>query len=287
MSIPRWARARRLSLVPLQLLMWPLLANPKKILRFLATAFVWGVFRTLGLKRHLKHFEKEHPLSAYYGLPLDEAHVAFYIPGIGRLIFPSDAGWIVNEVIGTQVYDRFFKLAPNSIVLDIGAHAGAFTAKMAKRVRKGGRVIAVEPHPGNFNFLTQNIRINKLQNVLAFNLALGGKTGKTKLYLANSTFTPSTVSRTSRWLEVPVETLANLLRKLNLRRVNFIKIDAEGAELEILQGGEDFLNLNGLKLSIAAYHTASEARHVTEFLKARGFTVWSVNGLVYAIKAFA
>ena len=279
MSIIRWARARRLARALIQLPLWPLLVKPKDILRFLPTAFAYLVFRALGLKRYLTHFEAI--LMPCYGLPLDESHVAFRIPGV-QLIFPSDAGWIVPEIFVGEVYDRFFKLASNSVVLDIGAHAGAFSVKIAKKVHRG-LVIAVEPHPSSFKFLIQNIRINKLRNVIPLNVALCRKTGKTRLYLTSGAHTSSTMRRTNRWLEVPAETLDNVVRRLKLRRVDFIKIDAEGAELEILKGGEDILKSNRLKLSME-WHMPSEACDITEFLKAKGFVVWAFDDYLYAVK---
>lgn len=284
MSIIRWARARRLARAPLRLLLWPLLVNPKDILSFLPIASACLVFKALGLERYLSHFLGK--LTTCYGLPLDESHVAFHIPGT-RLIFPSDAGWIVAEIFFEEVYDGFFRLASNSTVLDIGAHAGGFSVKIAKRVRREGLVIAVEPDPSNFKFLIRNIRINKLRNVIPVNVALAEKTGKVKLYLGRRTYTPSITRPTNRCVEVRAETLDSVVRRLKLRRVDFIKIDAEGAELEILKSGEDTLKSNGLKLSIATYHTPSEACDITEFLKAKGFAVWSLDArahYLYAIK---
>jgi FkbM family methyltransferase len=280
MGILGWAKAIRLMRGSMRIIIWPLLVNPKAYLKFLPTAFTYLVLKVLGLKRYMKSFEAT--LMACYGLPLDESRVIFRIPGV-RLIFPSDGGWIVAEILVGEVYNRFFKLASNSIVLDIGANAGAFTVNIAKKVKKG-LVIAIEPHPVSFKFLTQNIKINELQNVIPLNIALGSKMGKTRLYLTGKAHTASTMLPTNRWLEVQGEILDNLVRRLKLKRVDFIKIDAEGAELEILKGGEEILKSDGLKLSMEASHIPSEARDITEFLKARGFTVWSLDDYLYAVK---
>jgi FkbM family methyltransferase len=238
------------------------------------------ICKSIGLERYSGLFLAK--LMSCYGRPIDESRVAFYIPGTGQLILPSDAGWIVEEVFIGEVYDRCFEFASNSIILDIGAHAGAFSVKIAKRVNRGF-VLAIEPHPSNFNLLIQNISINKLRNVMPLNLALSGKMGKIRLYLNGKSYIPSTFFRKGRWLEVPTDSLDNVIRRLGLERVDFIKIDAEGAALDILKSGENILQFNGLKLSIAAYHTRSESRVLTEFLKAKGFAVWSTGDYLYAL----
>jgi len=176
-------------------------------------------------------------------------------------------------------------LAPNTIIVDVGAYIGTFTVKAAKKVCTTGLVVAFEPHPDNFKFLLENIKLNQLKNVIPLNAALWSSRGTIRLYLGPHSGTHSAVLfHTDQWIEVPTQTLDNVVRELSLSRVDFIKIDAEGAELEILKGAKETLKTNGLKLSIAVYHTPSEAKDVSEFLKARGFMVVCLDGYVYAYK---
>lgn len=260
-----------------------LLINPKKILKSSSIIFGYLVSRILGSKKYKELFFEKLKSMICLGLPINESYIFFNIPNFGRLVVPSDSGWIVGEIFVGEVYDRFFKLASDSVVLDVGAHVGIFSLKIAKKVQRG-LVLAIEPHPKNFNFLVQNIRNNQLSNVIPLNLGLGKRSVRKRLYLTDKTYSASTIHHTNNWLDIPVETLDNVIRKLNLERVDFIKIDVEGAELEILKGGEEILKQRSLKLSIAAYHFPSEIPRVKEFLKMRGFIIWTSKPYLYAIR---
>ena len=69
------------------------------------------------------------------------------------------------------------------IVVDIGAHMGRYTIISSKRVGTNGKVIAIEAHPGNFEMLNRNIKLNQLTNVIPLNYAVYSKETKIKLYL--------------------------------------------------------------------------------------------------------
>ncbi|MEM4889855.1 MAG: hypothetical protein QXJ64_10510, partial [Thermosphaera sp.] len=68
--------------------------------------------------------------------------------------FERDVATITREIFVEQVYDRFYRLQNDDVVVDIGAHVGLFTLKVAKSVKL---VLAVEPHPFNYRLLTMNI----------------------------------------------------------------------------------------------------------------------------------
>ncbi|MEM1661099.1 MAG: FkbM family methyltransferase [Candidatus Bathyarchaeia archaeon] len=92
--------------------------------------------------------------------------------------FGIDGGIIVREIYFEQVYDRFYRLQNDDVVVDVGAHVGLFTLKVAKSVKL---VLAVEPHPFNYRLLTVNVALNKLNNVTPVKLALSSYSGKAKL----------------------------------------------------------------------------------------------------------
>ena len=156
----------------------------------------------------------------------------------GVMLLPLEGcnmSMIGMEIYFNQVYDGFYKMREDDVVIDVGAHVGVFTLKAAERTIM---VVAVEPHPFNYRLLLRNIALNRLRNVIPVNLALADYDGIAKLYIAKNSGS-HTIKREMRGifspcigcLEVGVKTLDRLADELKLSRVSFIKIDAEGAEL--------------------------------------------------------
>lgn len=133
-------------------------------------------------------------------------------------------------------------LKPEMVFLDIGANVGEFTLAAAKLLDRG-RVIAFEPHPNIYRQLGRSVELNNYNNVSLFNLALGKKSGELELYGPSDAHNEGMYSlikgavRTEIVAKVPIETLDEIVERESLERVDFIKIDVEGAELFVLQGG--------------------------------------------------
>ena len=138
------------------------------------------------------------------------------------------------------------------IVVDIGAHIGLYTIISSKRVGANGKVVAIEADPGNFEMLNRNIKLNKLANVIPLNYAAFSKETKIKLYLPSgesgftkyNTIMSDWVNTKDKFVEVNANTLDYLLQSKGIREeeVNWIKIDVEGAEFEVLKGAHNVLS---------------------------------------------
>ena len=138
------------------------------------------------------------------------------------------------------------------IVIDIGAHIGLYTIIGAKRVGTQGKVVAIEAHPGNFEMLNRNIKLNQLTNVIPLNYAVYSKETKIKLYMPSgesgftkyNTIMPNWINTQEKFVEVNANTLDYLLQLNEIRQeeVNWIKIDVEGAEFEVLKGASNVLS---------------------------------------------
>src|SRR5215211_9005948 len=144
------------------------------------------------------------------------------------------------------------------IVVDIGAHIGRYTIIGSKRVGANGKVVAIEAHPGNFEMLNSNIKLNQLTNVIPLNYAAYSKETKIKLYVPDEesgyTIYHTLMERTGKkFVEIDAITLDYLLLQLNVIsgvgvkeeeavEVNWIKIDVEGAEFEVLKGASNVLS---------------------------------------------
>lgn len=127
----------------------------------------------------------------------------------------------------------FVEIAPGDIVVDCGAYAGGFALAAA---REASRVIAIEPAPIAFNCLSRNVAGTIVEPVRA---ALSDHNGTGDLLLhANSTDStlisdpgaPPVAREAVALLTVPA-----LMKRFALPRIDFLKVEAEGVELEVLQ----------------------------------------------------
>jgi FkbM family methyltransferase len=143
---------------------------------------------------------------------------------------------------------QFFEGIKDGVFVDIGAHVGKYTVQVARQLEGTGKVVSIEAHPENYDTLVKNIKLNNLTNVIALNVACGFESGKVKLYCdSNSTATTaySTVETfQGNYVAVDAKKLDDILNKLKIDTVNFMKIDVEEAEPDVLKGAEKILREN-------------------------------------------
>jgi FkbM family methyltransferase len=128
--------------------------------------------------------------------------------------------------------------APGHIVIEVGANIGTHTVGLARLVGRGGRVLAFEPQRLVFQTLCANMALNSLANVDCFRSAVGAQEGFLRVPEVDpdraANFGGVSLLGAYGNSEVPCETLD---RRLTLPRLDFIKIDVEGMEIDVLRGG--------------------------------------------------
>ena len=174
-------------------------------------------------------------------------------------------------------------------VLDIGAHHGFYTILASKRVGASGRVIAFEPSPGEQRRLSLHLKINHCTNVKVEPFALAGQGGEATFFIVegrNTAFNslrPPAVSKPTKKITVGTSTLDNYIKKEHIDHVDFIKIDAEGAELEILRGAKCSFNQNCCPVIMAEVSDMRteqwgyQASEIFDHLSERGYRWFVVN----------
>lgn len=153
----------------------------------------------------------------------------------------DDLSLSINEVfepVETDIVIKQVKLGQT--VVDIGANIGYYTLIMARLVGPEGRVIAFEPDPNNFDILKKNIEMNGYKNVTLYQKAVSQESGNIQLYFNRH----GSISRTfdagdgREKMEVGAVKLDDVVKE----RVDFIKIDIEGAEIGAIKGSKEILS---------------------------------------------
>jgi FkbM family methyltransferase len=128
-------------------------------------------------------------------------------------------------------------------VLDVGAHIGLFAVIASKLTGTNGKVIAFEPAPATFNLLQQTVKINKVANTITtIQKAVGKEPGKTTFFISDNVAdnSNSLVSylgdRPLNGIDIDVTSIDTIVAEQKLDKVNFMKIDVEGAEYDTLRG---------------------------------------------------
>ncbi|HTC63543.1 MAG TPA: class I SAM-dependent methyltransferase [Candidatus Saccharimonadales bacterium] len=139
-------------------------------------------------------------------------------------------------------------LAPGMNVLDIGAHHGLYSLLASKCIGSAGKVFAFEPSPRERRLLARNLRLNGSSSVHVESYALGSSHSKMDLFLVEggedgcNSLRPPDVSGTTKTVPVEVISLDEYLLNNGIGRIDFVKLDVEGGELEVLRGAENLIH---------------------------------------------
>ena len=217
------------------------------------------------------------------GITIVKGKPLYHYKGI-KIDSPRDSIEAYVEVFLDNVYDRYEVPQPGNIVIDIGAYVGMYSIKASRYVGPDGLVIAIEPLSDNMYYLATNLL--NLSNTQIANTALSNYIGDGKLYNSPSSAAHSMTYRRKQYKVVAVTTLDALVSNLGLPRVDYIKMDAEGSDLSILEGAEKVLIAHYPVLSIACYHTDPSGRPYVDkvlwYLKRLGYCCTTKNGYIYA-----
>jgi FkbM family methyltransferase len=134
-------------------------------------------------------------------------------------------------------------LRPGNTFVDVGANVGLYAVIASHLVGPQGRVIAIEPQESLQALLLDNLRMNGASNATPVRAALGRMGGSGTLFQVSSDNDGQATLRLSSEEtsvappeNVPIETLDAVLSELGIEHVDGVKIDVEGAELEVLEG---------------------------------------------------
>jgi len=156
----------------------------------------------------------------------------------------------VSEPELFRVYDEF--LRPKMTIVDAGANVGLHSLFFSRRVGEEGKIYAFEPAKMIFGRMMEHIRDNHVTNIEGLCLALGAKQGSAEIVDnkedTSRTFLRPSLSNSGATLTAVVETLDAFAKARGLEKIDFLKIDVEGFESEILEGALSLLTRQAIKV---------------------------------------
>lgn len=128
-------------------------------------------------------------------------------------------------------------LRPNSYCIDVGANIG-LTAVMMASMCKSGHVVCFEPSPKNFGFLQRSVELNRFNNVTLVRAGVGAQNGEMLLEEHGPNSHSASVASTTA-IKTDLVSLDNWVP--SDKKVDFLKVDVEGYERDVLLGAEKLI----------------------------------------------
>lgn len=167
--------------------------------------------------------------------PLDDyvGRAAFYVGDLDRKIT-----WICKQIVDE-----------GDSVIDIGANIGQVSVLLSYLVGSTGKVYSFEPNLELNNCINKAIERNKISNIILYSFALGNTEDNLKLRIPKFNKGKGSLIRHEEAdnkdidvINVPVKTLSKVFENESIKSIKFIKIDVEGFEAEVLNGGREILD---------------------------------------------
>ena len=194
--------------------------------------------------------------------------------------------WLIGE------YKRKnFEINTDDVVIDVGGHIGLFSLYVSQFC-KSGKIFTFEPVKENFQLLSENVSLNNLSNLKTFNLAVSNSNSSRKLYLNEDDAGHSMFSESSQSITVNSISLKQIFDDNDITHCDFLKLDCEGSEYEIIKNlpKEYFKKI---KKMIIEYHMADThpelLSELMEILESHNYKIETKKlfndiGFLYAIR---
>lgn len=215
--------------------------------------------------------------------------------GMRFLYYPTDSESV--EVVTTKDFYKSELLAikklikKGDITVDIGANIGMFSVYLSLVVGDRGQVYAFEPVRDTYHRMLENLAINRCENVLPYRQAVSNKVGKSTMnifpegYGAWNTFGRPNFGEIKPVGKenVPTTTVEHFCRQNKISNIDFLKIDVEGYEKDVLEGAKRMLASNKIKYlsfeisEIPLKGAGRKGRDVFDFLKSFGYSAYEFN----------
>jgi FkbM family methyltransferase len=235
----------------------------KNINDFISVPFVGGTLIKL-YKFNLKQLNI--PIEIYYDSSAIYSHLRI-----------KQYEYVSNQII--------IKPEAGDIVLDCGACWGDTALFFSNEVEKEGHVYSFEFIPTNIMTFNMNVNLNPQlrDKITLIPIPLGESSDQELCYIENGPGSTLTTDRTASSSKIKTISIDDFFVKYNLKKVDFIKMDIEGAELQALKGGTNTIQKFKPKLAISIYHSMDDFTKIPEYLHSLdiGYKFYIKHGTIH------
>jgi len=144
---------------------------------------------------------------------------------------------ILREVFSKNAYSSFFPFDREAIILDIGSHYGFFAIFANLHLKKNSKIYCFEPSSSNFDVLSNNLQSVQSNKIQFYQLAIAGNSTERLLALSkpqNHSLYPEYITTSTESELVNSISLEDFITANGIQNIDFLKMDCEGSEYEIL-----------------------------------------------------
>jgi FkbM family methyltransferase len=201
---------------------------------------------------------------------------------LGHPLTADDAA-ILKEIFCNRIYGDNFPFYQNVNILDIGAHKGFFSLFALLNTNVNSKIIAIEPAEQNYQLLQKNIQINNAKNILTLQKGIAKSRGRLNLVLTDEpnhsiyeNYTAIIKKKVKKLVEIETITIADILLDFHLNKIDFVKMDCEGAEYEAVFSTPPQV-LRQIKTFSIEFHDLKDSHlnsyKLVQYLKENGFFI--------------
>jgi FkbM family methyltransferase len=243
------------------------------------------------IKRNLRKIENLF-LRARYGFTKPLVLTDIY--GIRFMLYPGQNApirWLIERSAYQKELVAIKKIVGSGqTAFDIGANIGTLSTILAQAVSENGRVLAFEPFPETFRRLKETLALNDFHNIRCIEAAVSEKSGTMDFYYEPSNPELNSLGQVStgekkieRKISVAAVTVDGICASEKISRIDFLKIDVEGFELDVIRGSADMLRrkqIDVIQFEVSQIPLQSLGRTSADIIHAlndAGYSVFEFN----------
>lgn len=180
----------------------------------------------------------------------------------------DDGAWILCDFLHNQYCFKNFSVKEGDVILDAGAYIGDTALLLSHTTHGNCTIHFFEISPPNYDTLRKNIALNKLANIYANRLAVYSSSNAELTFPHSRGSTSLVIEKVRRGgvYTVNTVTIDDYVNARSLDKVDFIKMDIEGAEMEALKGAVKTIRKFKPRLAVCIYHLWSDPYEIPQFI---------------------